>query len=149
MFGTSEDFDGFSDVLNLSGISNTPVRTDLELHALSNKGLGKSVLPLIANQLGLTELMILKALDLDKAQYERMKDNELFSFRTSEHLLKLLELISRGKDLWGKEQNNFKGWIKGRIGALGGNRPVDYLNTFSGIDSVIAIIGRIEHGVYS
>ncbi len=149
MFGTSDDFEGFSDVLNATGISKDPIRSDWELHNLTEKRLPKSTLPVVAKQLGLTAPVILKALDLDVLQYSAMNNDDLFSIRHSEHLLKMMELASRGKDLWGTEQTKFKKWIKGEIRALSYRRPVDFLSTFVGIDMVIAIIGRIEHGVYS
>lgn len=149
MFGTREDFESFSDALNLSGISNEPVRTDWELHDLSKKRLPKSTLPVVAKQLGLTTSLILKAIDLNKSQYDAMSDKDLFSIRHSEHLLKMMELVSRGRDLWGVKQEGFKGWMKDEIRALGGKRPMDFIDTFVGIDMAIAIIGRIEHGVYS
>ena len=149
MFGTREDFESFSDTLNLSGISNEPVRTDWELHDLSKKRLPKSTLPVVAKQLGLTTSLILNAIDLNKAQYDAMSNNDLLSIRHSEHLLKMMELVSRGRDLWGTKQEGFKGWMKDGIRALGGKRPMDFIDTFVGIDMAIAIIGRIEHGVYS
>ncbi len=149
MFGTREDFESFSDVLATSGISSEPVRSDRELHDLSKKRLPKSSLPAVAKQLGLTVNSILKALDLDKTIYDAMSENDLFSIRHSEHLLKMMELVSRGKDLWGEKQEGFKGWMKDSIRALGGKRPMDFIDTFVGIDMAIAIIGRIEHGVYS
>lgn len=149
MFGTREDFESFSDVLTTSGISNNPVRSDKELYDLSKKRLTKPTLPVVAKQLGLSVPVILKAIDLDKTKYEMMVENDLFSIRHSEHLLKMMELVSRGKDLWGNKQEGFKGWMKDGIRALGGKRPMDYIDTFVGIDMTIAIIGRIEHGVYS
>jgi putative toxin-antitoxin system antitoxin component (TIGR02293 family) len=149
MFGTSENYEGLSDVLNATGISKDPVRTDWELHNLTEKRLQKSSLVVVAKQLGLTVPNILKAIDLDKKQYAEMKDDDLLSIRNSEHLLKMMELVSRGIDLWGKNLDSFKRWVKSPIDALNGKRPADFLDTFVGIDMVIAIIGRIEHGVYS
>ncbi len=149
MFGTSQDYEGLNDVLFLNGISNEPVRTDWELHNLSKKRLPKSTLTIVAKQLGLTIPQILKAIDLEKQLYASMKEADLFSIRHSEHLLKMMELVSRGRDLWGTKQESFKGWIKDGIRALEGKRPMDFLDTFVGIDMTIAIIGRIEHGVYS
>ena len=149
MIGAFEEYEGLSDVLQGSGISDNPVRSDWDLLDLSKKRLKKSVLGSIASQLGVPLEKIVEALGLSQSAFDGQSADELFSVQISEHILKMAELISRGRDLWGDEQAKFKEWLQSEVQALDGKRPSELLDTILGIDMVITIIGRIEHGVHS
>ena len=75
MFGTREDFESFSNAINLSGITSEPVRTEWESHNLTEKRLPKSILPIVAKQLGLKVLAVLQAIDLDKQRFGQNRIN--------------------------------------------------------------------------
>lgn len=149
MIGINEGYEGLSDVIQGSGISDSPVRSDWDLLDLSKKRLKKPVLSGIAQQLGLPLSNIVQSVGLSTAEFKQLGEIELFSIQTSEHILKLAELISRGRDLWGKEQDKFNAWLQSEVPALDGQRPAELLDTILGIEMVIAIIGRAQHGVYS
>jgi len=149
LHATFESYDGLSEVLRGSGIADTSVRSDWDLIDLSKKGLKKSVLKNIASQLGISLAGTVKLLGITVKEFNEKNEDELFTTRHSEHILKLAELISRGRDLWGNEQDKFKAWLKDEIPALGEKKPIELLDTILGIEMVMTIIGRIEHGVYS
>jgi uncharacterized protein (DUF2384 family) len=142
-------YEGFSALLKACGITNDPVGNDWELLELCQKRLPKTTLPIVAQQLGLGIDVVLKAIDLDEQHYNEMEKNDLFSMRHTEHLLKMMQLVCKGKGLWGGRQDGFKHWMQAHIPALNGQQPTGFLGTFVGIELLIAILGRVEHGVYS
>lgn len=40
-------------------------------------------------------------------------------------------------------------WLKSRIPALGDTHPIDLLDTTTGVDMVMTLLGCIEHGINS
>jgi putative toxin-antitoxin system antitoxin component (TIGR02293 family) len=149
LHATFESYDRLSEVLKGSGIADTLVRSDWDLIDLSKKGLRKSVLGTIAAQLGISLTDTAALLGMSLKEYNEKTDDELFTTRHSEHILKLAELISRGKELWGEEQDKFKAWLQEDIPSLGGKKPVELLDTILGIEMVITLISRIIQGVHS
>jgi putative toxin-antitoxin system antitoxin component (TIGR02293 family) len=47
------------------------------------------------------------------------------------------------------EKERFEKWLERPNRAFGDARPLELLNTLSGIAEVKTVIGRFEHGVYS
>ncbi|MGE4345646.1 MAG: antitoxin Xre/MbcA/ParS toxin-binding domain-containing protein [Geoalkalibacter sp.] len=54
----------------------------------------------------------------------------------------------RALEVFGDEANAAE-WLTTRIVALGGQTPVDTLLRANGEEEVLAVLGRIEHGVFS
>ena len=44
---------------------------------------------------------------------------------------------------------SFKQWLSASLIALGGKKPIEFINNDTGISLVDDLLGRIEHGVYS
>lgn len=149
MVTANAPYEGLAEILGEKAGVGSPISTEWDLINLSKKGLEKPVLRIIAAQLGIpvAEALLLLGMPLD--EFVEMKEDETFSPRYSEHIIKLAELINEGKELWGTEQNKFKGWLQHPVSALGSKRPVELLDTIYGIEMVITIIGRIIHGVFS
>jgi len=76
-----------------------------------------------------------------------IKAKPIFNKRTSEHLIKLAELISRGKEVFENEEK-FKRWLNTPIGAFQGKKPIEYIDTITGIEMILDELGRIEHGIF-
>jgi putative toxin-antitoxin system antitoxin component (TIGR02293 family) len=58
------------------------------------------------------------------------------------------EILKRGVEVF-EDEEAFRRWLYGSIQALNYRRPIDVLREANGKDKVLAILGRIEHGVYS
>lgn len=57
-------------------------------------------------------------------------------------------LFIRAEEVFGSQEKARK-WLRVPCLALGGNAPLDFLDTFAGVRMVEDELGRIEHGVYA
>lgn len=77
---------------------------------------------------------------------QRYNDEDLFDTHVSEHALMINKLYEKGQSLFGAPQR-FNDWMKRPKKFFGDAKPVDMLDTFTGIDWVMEELTRIEHGV--
>ncbi len=66
----------------------------------------------------------------------------------SERLLLLQRLAEHGLDVF-EDQDKFNRWLRRPLALLGGQSPLELLDTASGFQVVDELLGRIEYGVYS
>jgi len=66
----------------------------------------------------------------------------------SDRLLRLARVAAAAEDVLGAQDNAGR-WLQKPNRALGGVVPLDLLDTDLGAEEVVAILGRIAHGVYS
>ncbi|MCW9708829.1 MbcA/ParS/Xre antitoxin family protein [Fodinibius salsisoli] len=65
-----------------------------------------------------------------------------------EHQQQIGHLFNRGYEVFGSPEN-FNRWLKSPILALGKTTPLSHLDTEDGVQAVLDVLARIEHGVYS
>ena len=123
-----------------------PVRSEVELAASAERGVKKSALESIASQLDLSVPQLVSILKIPSRSLREKKDN-LLSPAASAHLMKLAELVARGKEVFGKEER-LKAYLQSPIPALEGKKPVELLGSVMGIQLILDEFIRIEHGVY-
>ena len=111
-------------------------------------GVSKSEFEKIKKDTGLDYEVLSHILRVTKATLHNKKGNAKFSAVVSERLILLAEVYVDGIDVFG-EKERFNRWLVSNIRALGGKRPMDYLQTLHGITEIKHLIGRIAHGVYS
>jgi putative toxin-antitoxin system antitoxin component (TIGR02293 family) len=66
----------------------------------------------------------------------------------SDRLFRVAKVLARATDVLGT-QDKAAGWMKSPQVALGDQEPLHLLDTEIGEDEVLALLGRIEHGVVS
>lgn len=86
-------------------------------------------------------------LPVSERQLQRYKPDHVLRKDISSHLIQLVELFERGYEIFGKEK--FPIWIRSEILVLENTKPIAILDTSIGMQLVLDIFGRIEHGVYS
>ena len=57
-------------------------------------------------------------------------------------------VLKQAEDVFGG-RTPARNWLRKPNRALGGRKPADLLKTSEGAADVLAVLGRIEHGVYS
>jgi putative toxin-antitoxin system antitoxin component (TIGR02293 family) len=57
-------------------------------------------------------------------------------------------VVKAARKVFGNSDSAYS-WLKEANQALGGKCPLDVLSADGGADRVIAILGRIEHGIFS
>ncbi len=95
----------------------------------------------------LTPFTDLNQLPKFEDKLEVKESDILLDKRTSEHIIKLAELSSRGTEVFENEEK-FKRWLNTPIGAFQGKKPIEYIDTITGIEMILDELGRIEHGIF-
>ena len=78
----------------------------------------------------------------------RIEHGQKLSLDISEKILQLRRLYNAGTLVFG-DREKFVQWLRKPLMALDGSTPLSYLDTSFGIDIILSMLGRIEHGVYS
>jgi len=77
-------------------------------------------------------------------RYQKSKSVDPVS---SERALLMAQIVERGFEVFGSEEK-FKMWFYSPSFALGDIAPTDLLDTTTGMNMVMAELGRIDYGVY-
>lgn len=72
-------------------------------------------------------------------------DEAFLDYFTSERIIKTAELYQKGFEVFGEQK--CKIWMASPSKALGGKKPVELLNTTTGVDYLLDEVIRIEHGI--
>ena len=78
----------------------------------------------------------------------RAKRSQPLKPLVSDRVARLFRVYATARDVFGDDEKA-SGWFKDRNRALRGERPLDLLDTDIGVQQVLRILWRIEHGVYS
>ena len=125
-----------------------PLKTEMDFFELSRIGLPKKALTNLANNLNLSIRSMSTLLNITERTIQRKADQELLDVSTSEQLLQIAEVYSRGAEVVGSPEN-FHAWMESENKALGNRNPMDLLPSHYGAHMILDVIGRIEHGAFS
>lgn len=120
----------------------------LDLVTLSRKGVQKQALLNLANTLNLTIKELAGLLPVTERTLQRRGANSLLSSSVSEQIILIAEITETGSKVFGGIAP-FRAWLKEKNTALGGNKPLDLLDTAIGVQLVSDELGKLEYGVYS
>lgn len=137
-----------SNLLEEPGIAYEVETSPMDLVRLSRKGIKKSALGNISSALNITMKELAKLLPVTERTLQRRATNSLLNSTTSQQAILLGQLITRGTEIFGNREV-FQQWVRQSNKALGNYTPLDIMDTAIGIQLVIDILGRLEHGVYS
>jgi putative toxin-antitoxin system antitoxin component (TIGR02293 family) len=121
---------------------------DYSLINFSKKGVNYKFFQSVLNHLPLTIKEwseILQISDRTLQRYE--KENAIFNTTQSEHILKIDQLKRLGQSVFGAEAD-FNDWLHTESLVLG-LRPLDLLDTQTGIQVISNELNRIKYGVYA
>ena len=74
------------------------------------------------------------------------KNNGTFSFINAERFQQIMNVVERGKKVFGKTEYFYE-WLNSNPPTLEGNLSVASLTTYDGIQKTFTQLGRIEHGI--
>lgn len=80
-----------------------------------------------------------------KTLYVYRKSNKDMPIRFNEQILKLEELYKKGIELF-EDSEGFNKWLKSESYGLGNVKPIDLINSITGIDLIYEELVRIEFG---
>jgi len=119
--------------------------SDNELLSRARHGITKSKLMSIAHETGLTLKELSLYLRISTRSIQEKDANQMIAPGPSERALYISRLFKSGNDLFGN-RNKFHNWLNMENLAMGGEKPVSYLDTFSGIQLVMDELNSIEYG---
>ncbi len=76
------------------------------------------------------------------------KNNGTFSFINAERFHQIMQVIERGKKVFGKTEL-FYNWLHSNPPMLEGDLSALTLTTYDGIQKTLTQLGRIEHGIFA
>ncbi len=81
----------------------------------------------------------------ERTLHRYAKDNSAFNGMLVERILHIEKLIDMGNYMFEKE--GFKMWLISKPFSLHHQRPIDLLTSYEGIQAVINLLGRMQHGI--
>jgi len=117
-----------------------------DLAKLAEEGLPKQALIVFMEKSNLDENRLFAYLDITKRALTNYKPQEKLRLYISDRLIHLAELYAKGKELFNSTEN-FNEWLNRPSVDLSGEKPIEFIHTRKGIDELLHVLGRIEHGV--
>jgi len=135
-------------LLGGTGVIGHKIRTEMDLYEISRIGLPKQALLHLVTNLNFSVRSMTQLLNITERTIQRKGDSDLLDISTTEQILQVAEVFSRGSEVFGSPEN-FQTWMNTENIALGGKRPIELLPSRYGAQMVLDVIGRIEYGVFS
>ncbi len=111
----------------------------------ARKGIQKSMLLSIARETGLTLKELSSYLRISTRSIQEKEPSQFIAPGPSERALYIAKLFKSGSEIFGSMEK-FHNWLNIENSVLGGEKPVSYLDTFSGIQLVMDELNAIENG---
>ncbi len=123
------------------------LKTEMDLYEISRIGLPKKALLHLVSNLNVSIRSMSQLLNITERTIQRKSDQDLLDVSTTEQILQIAEVFSRGNDVFGST-DNFQNWMNSENMSIGGRKPIELLPSRYGAQMVLDVIGRIEHGVF-
>ena len=117
-----------------------------DLTVLAENGLPKQALIFFLKKSNLEERRLYAYLDVTKRALDNYKPQQKLRLYISDRLIHLAELYAKGKELFDSFAY-FNEWLNRPSIDLQGEKPIDSIQTRKGVDELLAILGRMEHGI--
>jgi putative toxin-antitoxin system antitoxin component (TIGR02293 family) len=112
------------------------------------EGLPLEEFHLMREILGITEERLGGMLGLSRATLHRRKKGERLDRAESDRLVRYARLLARASEALGG-MDGARSWLLAPALAFHGECPLDHADTEMGAREVEALLGRLEHGVFS
>lgn len=124
------------------------VRNTEDLKKWIREGLPFTSLEAVMEQFGLKREEVSWALDLPLRTLARRKQERRLSPGESDRLFRVVRIAVQAAEVLGGREEASR-WLHASNRALGGQTPLELLDTDLGSRQIEDVLGRIEHGVYS
>jgi putative toxin-antitoxin system antitoxin component (TIGR02293 family) len=143
-----DDVRELTDFLGGTSVVGSP-QSDFEFIEVIRKGLPSEVIQCVVKASAVGEDVIYKSLRIAKRTAARRKANAArLKASESELIYRFAKVLVAATDVLG-DRSKAREWLLSENRALGGQRPIDLLDTGIGFEDVMDVLRRIEHGVYS
>lgn len=124
------------------------VESELDLVRLVRSGLPPSALETVIDRGVLTRREAERLIIPRRTLAHRKSRGESLTTDESDKLARVVRVAALAEETFQSEEKAH-GWLRDANRALGGERPIDLLETEGGARLVEQILGRIAHGVFS
>jgi len=121
------------------------LRSDTELRSAIREGFPQEVVGSVMTSAGLTLKELSAALDLSPRSLQRRRHQGRLARYESDRLYRLARIVALAKQFIGDEKTAGR-WLKRPNRALGGNIPLELIDTEPGARAVENVLGRIAFG---
>ena len=135
-------------LLGGAGVLKSSPRSSLDWVVLIRRGLPSAALESLTGNLGLAQAELAAVLGIPERTLARRKKEETLSPEESAKLVRLARAVGRATEVF-EDRDAALGWLRRPNRALAGEAPLRLLDTEIGAESVMDLLGRIEHGVFS
>jgi putative toxin-antitoxin system antitoxin component (TIGR02293 family) len=126
--------------------ARTAPKTEFDLIALVRKGVPYRALASAKAELDVSN-EDLSLLGMKKRTLARRRGEERLTADESERLVRLARVAARAEEVLGDRGAALR-WLRKPNRALGQASPLELLDTDLGLDAVLGVLGRVEHGVF-
>ncbi len=122
-----------------------------ELVKQIHRGFRVAVIQKLADELGVPQQTLLKVTKIAPATLSRRRKSAsgLLSPEESDRVYRVAAAYRSAVQLFEGEAESARRWLNDPAKALGGDSPLQHLDTEAGAAEVQDFIGRLEHGVYT
>jgi putative toxin-antitoxin system antitoxin component (TIGR02293 family) len=125
------------------------IETSSDLARATRAGLSVDSLDTLAQELSIQRLAVAKLLGIsERTLTRRATSNGRLTAAESDRVVRLARVLALAKETLG-EMERASRWLQTPNRALEGDKPIDLLDTDTGVRSVEQVLGRIEYGLYS
>lgn len=127
------------------------LETDADMIEAVRHGLPAKTLDAIFADLAeqqISQAVVYRLIGSGRTLQRKRARNQLLSSLESDRLARLARVLVRAEEAIG-DGSRSRRWLAQPNRALGGERPIDLLDSDTGTLTVERVLGRIEHGVYS
>ncbi len=112
------------------------------------RGLPMAEFRTLADWLQVTDEELAPLLGISRATLHRRRKAGSLEAPESEKLVRFARLLSRAGEVF-ESEDAAREWLKSPAYAFGGESPLSFADTEIGAREVEALLGRLEHGVFS
>lgn len=125
------------------------VDSETDLVTITREGLPVGTLTVLAHGLSVDRKALAKLVGIsERTLSRRLASKSRLSTEESDRTVRLARVMAHAIDTLGDPQKASR-WLQVNNLALGGDRPIDLLDTDTGAREVETILGRIEYGLFS
>lgn len=139
-----------SDYLAVLGLvlDTSAIDTAMQLISITREGLPASTIGNLATHLGLSVSEFSALLPISERTIQRYTSEKQLSKGISDHLLQIARIYAKSVEVF-EHKEHAVSWLKTPCPALGNLRPLDLLDTYSGVELVLNELNRIDYGVFA
>ncbi len=145
MESTSENYTYFRKFLDLK--KNVNIKDRIDLTSLKDGYIVKHNMVSLADTFDIPLNTMCELSSISLRTLQRYKPDKSLPLPVADRVVSLASLFVYGVSVF-ENKESFKKWLEIPLRAFKGKRPIDILDSITGIELVNDEIERIEHGVY-